>query len=177
MKHPDWYEFDRFTLHGRTFTAFTVYDDTGDMPWEREDGHGPVSKWRPKDSKAPGEMVLCEDRGQARFYDFAAAVKLARKDGWDTKPYGTRKPGERAHAAAMADFERLRRFCAGDWGYIGVIVEDARGRQASLWGIESDSHDYHKEVARELADEMIVQAREERRRAELKHCLLGEVPA
>lgn len=73
-------------------------------------------------------------------------------------------PSARAYAAAaaMADFDRLRRWCAGHWCYVGVVVElcddegeTVGGYSASLWGIESDAGDYLEEVARELADEVI----------------------
>lgn len=149
----DKWEIERFTLHGREFIVYHSPDDTGDTPWGREDGHGPVSDWRPKDSKRPGGMVLNEDRGFCRFYDFAAAVKLARKEGWDTEPYKQGTPGERAHRAAMADYQRLRDWCHDGWCYIGVIVYCGR-EHTSLWGIESDCDDYLAEVARDLAGEL-----------------------
>lgn len=132
--------------------------ERNEAPWDNEDGHGPVSEWRSKDSKAPGEMVLAEDRGHCLFYDFAAAVRLARKDRWDSPPYKTGTPGERAHRAAMADFERMRRFAAGDWQYIGVTVEVSRAGDVaaddSLWGIESDG-DYWREHAADTANWII----------------------
>ena len=133
-------------------------DEVNEAPWDNEDGHGPVSDWRPRDSKAPGEMVLADDRGRCLFYDFAAAVRLARKDGWDSPPYKTGTPGERAHRAALADFERMRRFAAGDWQYIGVTVEVSRAGDVvddnSLWGINSDG-DYWREHAADTANWII----------------------
>ena len=140
--------------HGTiSFRIEWVYDSDSDVPWVREDGHGPVSDWT-SDPKAPGQMILCTDRRKYRYYDFAEAVKLARRDGWDTKPYGTRKPGERAHAAAMADYNYLRQWCDQQWHYCGIVVTllDADGEpdvNASLWGIEdglSSMSEYHEEV-------------------------------
>lgn len=172
------WEVERFVLKGRQFTVFHAYDDTSDAPWECCDGHGPVSDWRSKDSKAPGEMVLCEDHRKVRFYDFAAAVRLARKDGWDTPPYKTGKPGERAARSAMADYILLRGWCQGEWHYIGVIVE-CDGKHASLWGIESCANAYLKETARELAGDLLrefkadkVKAAETARRALLERAFL-----
>jgi hypothetical protein len=174
----DEWEVERFTHKGRQFVVSHCYDDTCDTPWEREDGHGPVRHVQHREEKRPGERVLyAKERGYLLLYDFAAAVKLARKDGWDTPPYKQGKPGERAARAAKADYERLRRFCNNDWAYVGVIVRAPGLQDASLWGIESDSPDYHKEVARELADEMLAEAREQRRKAEVKHCLVGSAPA
>ena len=139
-----------------------VYDHDSDPPWDREDGHGPVSDWEHR-SKRPGEMVLNSDRGSHRFYDFAEAVKLARKDGWNTAPFNWRTDGARAHAAALADFDYLRRFCTDQWHYCGIVVTllDADGEpdsvDASLWGIESEGDDYHEEVIGELIAECLSQ--------------------
>lgn len=153
--------------NGRTYQVAIVHDDCQRTPWEEEDGHGPVSEWRRRNyagyyDKAPGEMLLCEDRGSARFYDFAEACRIARAEGWDAKPYGTGTKRQQAARAALADFDRLRRWCEGDWCYVGVIVSplcDCCGtpdgdRAESLWGIESDAGDYLDEVARELADQV-----------------------
>jgi len=74
-----------FTHNGNRFSFELVADDTCDAPWEREDGHGPVSDWTSRD-KAPGELVLNKDRSSKRFYDFQAACELARKDGWGFLP-------------------------------------------------------------------------------------------
>lgn len=151
--------------HGAmSFRIEWVYDTHADAPWDREDGHGPVSDWT-SDPKAPGQMVLCSDRRMHRYYEFAEAVKMARRDGWDTKPYGMRKPGERAHAAAMADFKFLRGYIAQDWYYCGIVVTllDADGEpdvDASLWGIEDglpSSSEYHEEVIGELINECLSQ--------------------
>lgn len=63
-------------------------DDDMPPPWEASDGHGPVSEWRvykPRDGdrgKRPGERVLHQDGPHARFYDFAEAVRIAKRDGW-----------------------------------------------------------------------------------------------
>lgn len=150
--------------HGFTLTATLEYDDFCEAPWEREDGHGPVSGWERRD-KLPGEMILNEDRhGFKRFYDFQEAVRIAKRDGWDAPPYGDGTPGERAHRAALADFNRLRDWCNDEWCYVGVVVTAYRegielGR-ASLWGIESDAGDYLTEVANELLDEAVDEAKE-----------------
>ena len=128
-------------------------DDCGE-PWTDEDGHGPVSTGL-REGKAPGQMVLgpTGNRDIWYLYDFAEAVKIARRDGWDTKPYNTGTAGERAHRAAMADYENLRAWCNDEWHYIGVIVTVYRhGTEIasdSLWGIE-DCGDYWQEVARDM---------------------------
>ena len=145
-----------------SFRIEWVYDHDCDPPWDREDGHGPVSDWEHR-SKRPGEMILNSNRGSHRFYDFAEAVKLARKDGWNTAPFDWPTNGARAHAAALADFDYLRRFCNDQWHYCGIVVTllDADGDpdsvDASLWGIESEGDDYHEEVIGELIAECLSQ--------------------
>lgn len=153
---------DTFTHEGLTFSFEMKHDWDHGAPWIEEAGHGEVSDWTRRD-KLPGEMILCEDRGARRFYDFAGAVKTAKRDGWNAKPYdipGETK-GQRAHKAAMADFKRLQDWLYDRWHYVGVIVtcEDLPGRPSeSLWGIESDADEYLDEVARELASELIAEA-------------------
>jgi len=149
--------------HGSlSFRVEWVYDHDSNPPWDREDGHGPVSDWEHR-SKRPGEMVLRSDRGSHRFYDFAEAVKLARKDGWNTAPYNWPSRGARAHAAALADFKYLQAWCNDQWYYCGIVVTllnadgDPDSVDASLWGIESECVDYHQEVIEELITECLHQ--------------------
>lgn len=199
--------------HDGLRVVVTVHaDDDAQAPWDREDGHGEVSDWTRRD-KEPGERVLCEDRGAKRFYDFAGAVKLARRDGWGVSPYrmdiengahgmkraigqyfegrelhtfqsdwcddvndairevyaahrATMTPRAYAALAAHADFERLRRWCADQWSYVGVAVTVEKGDvqltgdyDHALWGIESDCGEYVAEVAAELVSEALDAAR------------------
>ena len=145
-----------------SFRIEWLYDHDCDPPWDREDGHGPVSDWEHR-SKRPGEMILNSDHGSHRFYDFAEAVKLAKKDGWNTAPFDWPTNGARAHAAALADFDYLRRFCNDQWHYCGIVVTllDADGEpdsvDASLWGIESEGDDYHEGIISELITDCISQ--------------------
>jgi hypothetical protein len=127
--------------NGATITINWFPDEDMGPPWDNEDGHGPVSDWTSR-AKLPGERVLNEDHRSYRYYDFAAAVKLAKKDGWEAKPYKTGTPGERANRAAEADYEWLRRWCNDDWHYCGYQLEvDGFAYEDSLWGIDSDSID------------------------------------
>lgn len=163
------YDNDTFTFGGRTFLFRVEPDYDAGPPWEREDGHGLVSEWRSAGysgyaPKAPGERPLCSDRCATRFYDFAGAVRRARSEGWRATEDRFRwdlKPGELAARAAEEDFDRLRQWCNDQWGYIGVLVQEVDGEgnpigpEVSLWGIESDAGEYLKEVADELASELI----------------------
>jgi hypothetical protein len=148
----------QFTRNGRSFTAEIHVDDSQDAPWDREDGHGPVriaqgsSCYSNRPTKRPGERFLTRDRRWGILYDWQAACKLARAEGWTAEPYDA--PG-RIERAVRADFERMRSFAVGDWCYVGVTVkpdDDEDAEPQSLWGIESDCDDYLQECARELAD-------------------------
>lgn len=189
-----------------TIRASLEHDATAGTPWDNDDGHGPVSEWTTRD-KMPGELILCENR----FYDFAEACRIARRDEWGTlgtyrmalpcqmpdgawlatatdwragitihgegedineairAVYAAHRatfPSARAYAAAAAraDYERLRAWCNDEWSYMGVVVTvESNGHTigtASLWGIESDADAYLLEVANELIDEALENARE-----------------
>ena len=165
-------ELERFTLNGLSFVAYTVPDEDMRAPWEEHDGHGPVEELRhesyanARPAKRPGQRFLTWSRGWGLAYDWQGAMKTARAE-WGLSGESRaelaaklgRAPtkGEIAQEAVQRDFDYLRRYCAGDWYWVGVIVEllDAEGEEveefASLWGIDSDSRDYCEEVARDLA--------------------------
>lgn len=145
---------DRFEHNGRTFRVELPHE-TADPPWDREDGHGPVSDWTVRD-KAPGERLLSGDGPRRRYYDFQEAIKIAKRDRWDAAPFGKGTKSQRAARAVEADFERLRLWCDGAWFYVGVIVHLVAGpaRSAGLWGVESDAHDWIAQSAHELASEI-----------------------
>ena len=136
------YDGSIITVDGMNFKVSLTHDCDMGHPWEECDGHGPVSDWERR-NKAAGEMILCTDRGSKRFYDFQEAVKIARRDRWGTTGE-FRTAGEQAHAAAMADFEYLRRWCADQWEYVilGVSLldedDDEMGETEYLGGVEYD---------------------------------------
>ena len=107
------------TLNGREYRLDISQDDIG-APWDNCDGHGIVSDWTAR-SKAPGEMVLSEDHGLKRFYDFAESCKIALRDGWNMAK--TRKD---AAKAALQDFENLKAFCDDVWTYSVVTLTEIR---------------------------------------------------
>lgn len=165
---------------GFDFAVTIEPDYDSHEPWREEAGHGEVSEWRRQNyrgtyDKAPGELLLCEDHRSALFYDFAGACALALRGGWNAKPYDVpgETPKQRAAKAARADYERLRRYCAGDWCYVGVVVTASRDGvelgSASLWGLESDCDEDHlADCACELAEEALDEAKE--RLASLCQC-------
>ena len=151
---------DIFEFEGLKFRVHIERDDNDDAPWDREDGHGPVRfvhNINGTPSKRPGERVLHKRRyNEYYLYDWQAACKAARRDGWNAEPYDAPNRIERA---VQADFDRLRRWLNDDWWYVGVCVtvEGEDGEpvpdkyEHALWGIESDCTAYIEEVAHELA--------------------------
>jgi len=149
----------------------TLYaDDDIGAPWERDDGHGPVSGWTTR-GKAAGERVLREDRRSRRYYDFAEAVRIARRDGWGYPgQVDGETAGQRAARAAEHDFKVLRAWCNDEWFYVGVAVRVWRDGEPvtgeydhALWGVESNypggDNSYLSEVAEECAGEALIAAR------------------
>lgn len=153
-------------LGGLTATIRTAQDDCTDAPWERADGHGPVSEWTTR-AKAAGERVLCSDGRSKRYYDYAEAIRIAKRDGWDAPPYQTGTKGEQAVRAVEADFKFLSDWANDRWTYIGVIVSVCAngveiGRD-SIWGVEDCETDdgqggrraYWKELAAEMVNDIV----------------------
>lgn len=87
------------------------YDNT--PPWEFCDSLGEVSDWQYNHTKGSGEMILCKDRGSARYYDFAQAVANLRSQGLS---------GEDAHNGAMAEYNRFKAWCNDEWYYLTAKV-------------------------------------------------------
>ena len=136
--------FDTIEVDGLSFAVSMEHDDCMSPPWKEEDGHGPVSEWT-RYGKAPGELVLVEDHGCKRYYDFAEACRIARRAHWGGFQ-GT--PRQQAALAARADFERLRAWCQGEWSYVVLTVEllDDDGDKTDITdcigGVESDDWQY-----------------------------------
>ena len=164
-KYPALNDGDTFTHGDLQFIVSFEYDDDATPPWERADGHGPVSDWTSRDKK-PGEWVLSSNRGFKHFYDAAEATRIAKRDGWGIGKEARaelaaklgRAPtkGEVTAEAVRRDFEFLRGWCTDEWHYVGVCVrhvsQDADQRYIyALWGIESESADCLTETAHDLA--------------------------
>lgn len=162
-----------FVHRGVDFCARLEHDSSAEAPWDGECGHGPVTNWERR-AKRPGEWVLSTSRECKRFYDAQAAVRQAKEEGWgldekSLKQLASRLKREptarqiRAEAVRL-DFERLRAWCNDAWHYVGVCVSrvvdgepEDDGYTHALWGVESDSKDYIREVAADLADEILTE--------------------
>lgn len=145
---------------GFTFSVEYHYDADFGAPWEEHDGHGPVSDWEQRDKK-PGELILCEDRGSKRFYNYAEACRIALRDGWGAPGAieGETKR-QKAARAAMSDFKYLRGWCNGDWHWVGIVVKmlDAEGEETgeeeSVWGFDSCLDEYLRSEAERMAEDI-----------------------
>ena len=162
---------DTITIEGREYTWTVEYDCDIGAPWGEHDGHGPVTEWTTR-PKGPGERVLAEDRGSYRYYDYAEACRIAKRDGWSTTGIRKRQaagevftPKQIAAEAAAADFNYLRGWCNDEWCWAGVVVTSEDDETDSLWGIESDAFGYHETVAQELAEELHARYLERRAQA------------
>ena len=154
------------SVDGFDVVAQIVRDEGSEPPWDREDGHGPISDWTGR-VKEPGERTLCEDGGSRRYYDVQEATRIAKRDGWDLPPFGKGTTGDRAARAVVADYNALRLWCADEWWYVGVVVrvfrDDVELGGASLWGVDCNhpygNNSYLSEVANELLPEAVEEAR------------------
>lgn len=155
-------------VSGFDFRVNIETDNDHGAPWEECDGHGPVTDWERRDKK-PGELILNTDRGAKRFYDFSAAVKQARAEGWNAPPYEVEgeTPGQRAAKAARADYEYLRRWCRNDWAYqvVTVTLLDDEAEECGffdvLGGVEDSSPEYLAETVKDMADNVLANLREQ----------------
>ncbi len=166
--------YDQTTIEasGLTFRVDFKYDHDAGRPWDNSEGHGPVREasrnYTGYIDKRPGERVLYAGnrRELSWVYDWKAACKLARADGWNAEPYDA---PDRIQRAVQADFDFLRAWCNDQWCYVGVIVtlindDGTGGVSDSLWGVETYK-DYHHECARDIAGELAQQALRERAEA------------
>lgn len=148
-----------------TATATIYHDDDATAPWDRAEGHGPVSEWTTRE-KRPGERVLHSDRASKRYYDFAEAVQIAKRDGWRAhKDDANGTPGEIAARAAESDFNTLRAWCRDEWSYCGVAVTIERAGirltgkyDHALWGVEYNYPESDNSYLLEIANELLPDA-------------------
>ena len=162
-------------MHGRTVRVQWAYDNDHSPPWTGSDGHGDVREShtphrRKEGDKRPYERPLNAhaDRTSWEYhYDWAGAIKKAKKEGWYSGDINTfmmltwkhkRVPtnGMTAQYVVERDYQYLRSWVRGEWHWCGIIVEDDEtGVEQSLWGIESENvDDFHEEIIAQLADEM-----------------------
>ncbi len=164
-----------FEHDAKQFRAFIEGDDDHTPPWDRECGHVDVTDWERR-NKAPSEVIINEDRGSRRFVCIRDAIAKATREGWGLgvesmkalaeKLARTPTKREVIAEAVRLDVERMRAWCNDEWGYVGVCVclLDSEGSPvgdkyaAACWGIESDSGDYLREVARDMAADAMAEA-------------------
>lgn len=158
----------KITVQDLEFDVETEHDPHADAPWDIGDGHGPVRSVRARYGlagsglKRSGERVLHWNGYDVWFYDWAAACKKAREEGWNAAPYDAPNRIERA---AQADFDHLRAYLRQDWYYCAVTVTGPDGKSESLAYVEYQVYEknaYVEETARELADNLAYEILKER---------------
>lgn len=156
-------DYETFMHKGREFAVTSVYDDFGDTPWDFCEPIFKPTEWTRRD-KNPGELVIADDRGYRRYYNFSGAVKALRKSG---------VTGENAAKVARAEFEYFRGWCNGKWHYhvvfVAPMITDEHGDEVpdenhyeSVGGVEDiDPQPYERgkywwtDTAQELADRIL----------------------
>lgn len=125
--------------HGLEFNVTIETDYDSGLPWNECEGYGPV---REGSDKHAGEHVLyAGGRGERSYmYDWAEAMKIAKRDGWGPKD-PTLTPRQNAARAVQKDFDFLKAWCDEEWVWCGVCVElaDYSGpldMERSLWSVE-----------------------------------------
>lgn len=153
-----------FTHKGHTFNVKHVTDPHHGPPWKEYDGHGVITEYlsdTQADSDPDMELFRELDHAGQWHYDWSASLAKAHTEQWSLAPEKAigLTPEQITEAAVEADYQFIRGWCVDEWYYIGVVVSlDGTDIERSLWGIESNADDYLKEVARELADDVLTEA-------------------
>jgi len=146
----DAYNTEDTERNGTEYRIEYYYDEDHNAPWIEEDGHGIISEWTTRD-KHPGEVAIATDGRSHRYYDVAATIDLAKRDGWGVSSDTTgMTPAQVTEEAVEQDMKQMREWCNSRWHYMGIVVfpltvdgDELRSKSKSLWGIESDSEDEH----------------------------------
>lgn len=160
---------DTFEYKGAKFRVEISYDDCGEAPWDRSDGHGVVTGWQRRDYVDPprGFWRLNVDRHSERLYNWYETMAIAKRDGWGLCPEEIAKLGARLKReptkrdirkeAVRRDFAFLEGWCSDDWNYVVIGVEQVGGDgdKQYLGGVESNAGDYIRECAEDLAHELL----------------------
>jgi hypothetical protein len=88
-------DIDCVTYQGRKIKIEWGHDGCMGSPWEKSDCYGIVKGWQRSD-KAPGEVILCSDRGDKLIYDYAGSVAKWKKEGFygqEADRYKKKPPG------------------------------------------------------------------------------------
>lgn len=152
------YESRDVDSNGKTYRVEFHFDHDSGAPWKEYDGRGVVSEWETRDKK-PGEVIISSDHGFKRFYNVAATIAIAKRDGWGVSGINTRgmSKAKTAAVAVQHDLKRMRDWCSGAWHWCGIVVfpltdagDELRSKNESVWCIESDDEDSINEIIEDL---------------------------
>ena len=121
---------DCVTYQGRTIKIKWDYHDCMTTPWEESDCYGIVKGWQRSD-KAPGEVILCSDRGDKLIYDYAGSVAKWKKEG---------VCGQEADKHANHCVRRLKEYLLDNWSYaMARVTIEGLEYEEIVGAIESDN--------------------------------------
>lgn len=156
--------------NGVFYRATIEHDDCMGLPWEEHDGHGIVRlvSYYDREDKHSGERLLYRgDRNEyTAWYDWAATIKKAKKDGWGCSKHEHKTKGEKAACAVQQDFDYLEAFLNDRWHWVSSTVQAYKtcemgeehpipDKFSCLGGMDSlNEGDYLTEVANELLEEL-----------------------
>jgi hypothetical protein len=155
---------DIIEVSGQQFRVNFEDEYYPEYPWDNDDGCGIVRRSNKphrdgQSDKKPGERPLNQaGSNEYQFYfDWQAAMKKAKADGWNTEPYDA--PNKTLRAVEQ-NFDYLRGFINGDWCYLSVTVtmvdefgNDMDEYSDSLGMVES-FRDYHISTAYDMVEEI-----------------------
>ena len=121
---------DSVTYQGRTIRIEWGHDSCYGWPWEENDCYGIVKGWQQSD-KAPGEVILCSNRGSKLIYDYAGSVANWKKQGIC---------GQEADKYANQSVKRLKEYLLDNWSYaMARVTIEGLEYEETVGGIESDN--------------------------------------
>ena len=134
-----WPEERQIIVDAMHFTRVIALDDRNDPPWEQADGHGPVADWTRRE-KRPGERELHRDGRFRRYYDVAAAQRMALRERWGTQrpPAARPRVATRLHGARWCDRATVARL--QDWLTMRFGTKPASARMVAAQAVEEDFH-------------------------------------
>jgi len=143
------YQEETREINGIEYQIEYHYDECPDLSWLGEFTDKPNfydNRFLIIDRKMRGDMQRNEYRYFVCGTDMLEAQKWYKKNGY-CKHQAYTLP--RKHA--LEDYKRMTAYNNQEWFMLGIVVKAYHDEvESSLWGIESDSPEYHEEVIQDL---------------------------
>lgn len=160
-------------IDGNEFIVEIYPDYDMGLPWEEGDGYGVIEQRRYRrgycPEKAPHEIILRTEDGDAFIYDIKATIEKAKREDWGIANPPANWTRKRIQAEAIRrDIAECRKWLTGDNFWTRVKIE-CGDYSDSLCGIEatcSDGLQYAKEHAKEMAQALASQIKNEKQESD-----------